>query len=525
MFQKRFFIFIIFFTWFHSSFSNNKLNENKESRSFFIEDSLIFQILTSSHSVNHFLSQLKNNVGTRYFLEENFIPVWSSSSLQKSQPHCPRMLMYNKTGTLILSVVDCKEHREKGGNDIEIVQWNSREKTYDLWSVNYPPSEETVINPSSNLLANPHISSKNPQKCMSCHTGGIAIGVYDPFSFPNSEVGWWLKMLNQFYRKKNKLKRYSFFNFKAHLEGYHDKVGNFPLETPLSRFNFLIAPNNHVRTIHGMKIFLDKARKEAFQEERIPIYDELKYAILAALSDCSNYSHMISKKSFNETPYTEEKIKEKVREKGESRLFPKEKRAFRLHNHIHKRIGSHRVLRSSNHPINTFEEKFYSYTQALAVKNIYYVFLYYTSSSSEAWTHLTTPSYEKNLMGVEKALLLINLNPIKMSWHRAWSAAEIANKMIESDPELQELKTMPSKSDWTVLDYLKIKSGLIPKNKNISLWKKVSQIPSDDFDEKQKILQKEEDVFKHHCSKIHSLYQKACEKNKDFFCYKYQKSL
>ena len=472
-----------------------------------ILDPIVEKLLLQASNVNDFLDRLskaslKGIVDKSYF--KNFVPVWSSFSLQRSKPHCPRILMPNEGGSLVLSVVDCPSIK-KGRHDVEILQWNENTKNFETFTVSYEQG------------LRPQIGPKNPAKCMQCHTGGIAIGVHSPFPHASetnrSGFELWKEKQNSINKNPQKPKRYQFFDF-SNLE---------KTKANIVTINKALAQKNHEHTVYKMQDEIAAAKAASYKGEKLPSYDEMKFSILGALMDCHNYTNMISYPQSSHRPVAISQIERKLANRGMGSLDPSERLALTLHDHIFKRVGSLRNFKRGLSTRKTWEEKVYVYTQTLVVQNIYYSFLYYAKD----FDYLTIPSSKKDLYGIEKALLMANFNPIKMSFDPAWSSAELIQKMIEMDPQFKPLEFIKVRESRTqrkypISDYIKIRSGLKPENKNISFWKKASRMPvatKKQQDQKQIYLQTRRPEFKTYCENIERIYKKTCNRESAFLCH------
>jgi hypothetical protein len=371
---------------------------------------------------------------------------------------------------------------------------------------------------------------------MRCHRGGISIGIYDPFYFPGGRPSYWTRNLDYFTDYISELGYHEFKNGRqikvTRYKDYFDVDSNyveyptakeyfahngFGMDSKIDELNKKLAPRNHRRTIRVMKDMLGADYQDPKNQDvnNVPNYDSLKYAILSALSDCENYTELMpvrNQKGIKLTPRSAEEVKAILRADADDLLLSKNKDykiADDLHQSIRKRVGALRKLKDKLNEMYSGSpyEAFYHDTQTRIVLKLYYVLLYYVNVSN--WDYLNTPSDGKDLSGVERTLLNINLNPIKMAWHPSWAGAHIVEEMLKNDSDFSELLKI---GEARTVDYLLALSGVEPNDPSIEVWKTCSSlIPK----ERERFLNTPRDEFNTYCSNIKKAY---CDKVKEANC-------
>ncbi|MES2803692.1 MAG: hypothetical protein V4654_14465 [Bdellovibrionota bacterium] len=377
-----------------------------------LNDAAIETYLLKSRTVDEFLGKIKQDPKTQIYLT-NYIPIWESSSLQESFSFCPRILMANQDHTLVLSFVACPKFISER-DDIEIVQWNSKEEKYELYSVHYRLNYEPVQHVT--------LGAKNPDQCMQCHKGGIAIGAYDPFYFKNSASASWIENNHYF---TNTIMKTGVHQFSPSSAVKIDRYLNFLDKSTLDitenstsivdSFNKGMADRNHLRTVNELKNQLNTLVSAEGG------YNRLKYSVLSALSDCSNFTKMIEAKNPAYPPYSPEELREDLYQKN---LRTKDRLAAdeRYQQILSERLGKVRMF-SDFFYSDSVEERNFHDTIRSAVQKLYYVFYSFHSDSRD----------------MQESIRIVNVNPIKGSFHPSWHPVETAIKMIETDPDLKDL--------------------------------------------------------------------------------------
>lgn len=417
-----------------------------------LNDRLVEAMLVQSKTVDEFLAALQSNKKTEHYLER-FIPIWESDSLQKSYTFCPRILMYNQDASFVMSIVGCPRLNHEQ-DDVEIVQWNEKELKFELYSVHYRLESQPV--------AKVEIGEKNPAECMRCHKGGISIGAFDPYTWAGSDLNYYSVNLAALYvnsitgdtaayenrellRQIKNISRYKYFkvaplldkypylrrqqygSFLAQVQGTGDwelrdrqfttsktSVG-FMQDTPVKKFNELLAEKNHRRTIQKAKeVFGDK-------------YNELKYFLLSALSDCESFIRFVPANPEYAPPRSAQDAYEK------------------LHG-FYVRIGLN-VMRPRIEESENVYQNIYAVKQLDSVAKVYYGML---------------------SMDMDDQVRELNLNPIKFTMYPLWGTANIVEAMLAADPDFAELRQIDGISTGA---YLRMRSGL-PPGQNHALWNK-----------------------------------------------------
>lgn len=122
-----------------------------------LQDLIQKNINSKNHSddlIDDFLSQLPENYRRHFSL------VHRSFSIQQATPQSPRVILYGPDAKIMLTFNAGKDTNGKelvGGNSIEIIEWNTAQKTWDF-------SELKAEN-------NTFKYEKNPGKCVACHAG------------------------------------------------------------------------------------------------------------------------------------------------------------------------------------------------------------------------------------------------------------------------------------------------------------------------------------------------------------------
>ncbi len=454
-------------------------------------DKKVERILLESRSVDEVLQKLSSDIDTKIYTQE-FIPIWESSSLQKSYSYCPRILMRNADATFIMSIVGCPTI-EDGREDVEILQWNEKQQEFELYSVHYKDSKTVSI------------GAKNPAECMRCHRGGIAIGAYDAYTWPNSnlrnnafqlarlavtsstgkaviyESGAYIRSHNiDRYKHLDVLStagKYPYMNRSQistfisrtsagdfSLEGYNfiekSSTASFQETTPVNEFNELLAKKNHQRNVAKSKEILGTN------------YDKYKYFIVAALSDCENFSKMYPENSEFPDPYASEEGNRKLKT-------------------IYDRIGM-KVLEPRLLETNDFYRALYTIKQLDTVRKIYYGFL---------------------SLGLDEGVKDLNFNPIKFTFHPAWGSANMIGAYL-ADEDFSDLRSI---GEVDTVTYLRIRSGIPYFDSEIgNKWQNVKQlfdhstsssINPDQFGEAYDKLYHEDANFIKYCESIESKYR------------------
>jgi hypothetical protein len=91
----------------------------------------------------------------------HYTMVHRSYSIQHATPMSPRVILFGKDAQLVMTFnagVNERGEKQNGGNSLEIMSWDVREKTWDFSEVTFEPTGRALLN-------------ENPQKCALCHAG------------------------------------------------------------------------------------------------------------------------------------------------------------------------------------------------------------------------------------------------------------------------------------------------------------------------------------------------------------------
>lgn len=415
-----------------------------------LNDRLVEQMLLQSTTVDEFLAALQGNKKTEHYLER-FIPIWESDSLQQSFAFCPRILMYNEDASFVMSIVGCPKLNHSQ-DDVEIVQWNEKELKFELYSVHYRLDSQPV--------ARVQIGEKNPAECMRCHKGGIAIGAFDAYTWAGENLSYNSVNLAALYvnsvtgntamyenetlvRQIKNISRYKYFKVGLLLDKYpylrRQQFGSFlaqvrdagdwelrgrqfttsPIstsfmqDTPVKKFNQLLAEKNHRRTI--------QKAKEIFGEQ----YDKMKFFLLSALSDCENFYQFFPANPEYAAPRSTQDAYDKMH-------------AFYVR--IGLNVMRPRIIESKN----TYQN-IYAVKQLDAVAKVYYGML---------------------SMEMDDQVRDLNLNPIKFTMYPLWGVANLVEALVATDEDFKDLRMIDGISTGA---YLRMRSGL-PPGADHPLW-------------------------------------------------------
>ena len=197
--------------------------------------------------------------------------VYSSRSIQDASPESPRVVMFGRDASLMMSFNG--HPSQKGHENLEIIKFNKDTKEYELFEIQFDPDKKS----------GPTISDKNPSKCLTCH-GDKPKPIWDTYFMWPGVVGaedddqtqLEKRYMKDFIEKKSTHSRYKYVPeqkliFAAGIDGFVENMGpngngiqiNSELNALLNRQNFQII---------------------AQDLKNDPVAYDLRYAILGAMT-------------------------------------------------------------------------------------------------------------------------------------------------------------------------------------------------------------------------------------------------
>lgn len=232
-------------------------------------------------SVDALISQLDPE------MKKDYIFMAKSRSLQEGTVENPRVLLKSRNSELVVSFTAHGENR--GGNKVEVMQWNPEEAKYDLMEISF----------SANGTEKPKVT-RNPDRCIECH-GKPSQPVWDPYRFWSGQVPfhedtisgkdsieakWYRNYLEKIKNKEGRFKHLEAHttpeNFDRALQG-----GSYQVGGKNAGRNQFSSTDGVASNMSNQMIRQNACRVMNEMAER-PDFNQIKYALAGGLNGCTN---------------------------------------------------------------------------------------------------------------------------------------------------------------------------------------------------------------------------------------------
>jgi hypothetical protein len=197
--------------------------------------------------------------------------VYSSRSIQEASPESPRVILFGRDASLMMSFNG--HPSQKGHENLEIIQFNKNSNEYELFDIHFDPEKKL----------DPIISEKNPSNCISCH-GDKPKPIWDTYFL-------WPGVIGAEDGDETQLE-------KKYMKDFTDRKSNHPLYKHIPEQKLLFAagidgfvenmgPNgNGVQINSELNALLNRQNFKIIAQDlkNDPVSYDLRYAILGAMS-------------------------------------------------------------------------------------------------------------------------------------------------------------------------------------------------------------------------------------------------
>lgn len=148
-----------------------------------IEDELTYEklkdLIQSQHldTIESVIAQLP-----QYMLNNNYIVMYRSRSLQKATPDSPRIITFTPTARLLLTF-NGGIPNHKGANTLEIIQFRDGTRRFEFREITFLSDKKA-----------PQFSEANPKKCLACHQSSTRTNIdmrpnWEPYNVWPGAIG------------------------------------------------------------------------------------------------------------------------------------------------------------------------------------------------------------------------------------------------------------------------------------------------------------------------------------------------